>query len=129
MRADLERTLADYTILPSMGVWRELIAGYLGFDPPGAYDFRPDFRGDMHPRSFNSIGFVRARAGIGVDLSGRRIRVSSPRDGEHPLPFLADWERGVVPVLTLRNGKATIHPETERSAKPSVEFAPLEAQA
>jgi hypothetical protein len=125
LRVDLERTLADYTIWPSMGVWRDLIAGYLGIDPVGAYDFRPDFRGDTYLRSFNSIGFVLARAGIGVDLPGRRLRVSSPRDGEYPLPFLADWERGVVPVLMLRSGKATIHPQTERSAKLCVEFAPF----
>ncbi len=105
LRSDMLLTQQDYTLWPSMGVWRDLTAFYLGLRPSTEYKFRPDFRNDMYPRSFNAVAMLQAWAGIGVDVPNKRLIVCSDADGRFPLPMLADWHAGVVPEIVVKNGQ------------------------
>jgi hypothetical protein len=101
IRQDLHKTLVDYTMWPSMGIWRDMYARYLGFSSLGSYDFRPDFINDMYPRSFNSVGMLFCYAGISFDIPNGRIAFQKGVEGDFPLPVFADWENRRVPVLRI----------------------------
>jgi len=84
-----------------MGVWRDMEACHFGQLPATRYAFRPDFRGDMYPRSFNAIAMLQAYAGIGFNRAEKRITVSGKATGRFPLAALADWSREQIPWLII----------------------------
>ncbi len=109
---DLDRSRADYTMWPSMGVWRDMIGRYLGRRPATRYDFRPDFRDDMYPRSANAVFMLQADGAVAVDVSTGRVEVGG-EDGRWPLPQFADWASGRVPWLVVDGGLARIEDATD----------------
>ena len=109
---DLDRSRADYTMWPSMGVWRDMVGRYLGRRPATRYDFRPDFRDDMYPRSANAVFMLQADGAVAVDVSTGRVEVGG-EDGRWPLPQFADWASGRVPWLVVDGGLARIEDATD----------------
>jgi len=101
VHSDLLSQINRYSKWPSMGIWRDMIACYFGIHPETRYIFRPDFFGDMYPRSFNSIAMIQAWAGIGVNVPKHQIIISSSARGWFPLPALADWKAGKVPWIRV----------------------------
>ncbi|MGC8560108.1 MAG: glycoside hydrolase family 52 protein [Phycisphaerae bacterium] len=105
VRSDLLSQINKYSKWPSMGIWRDMIACYFGIHPHTRYVLRPDFFGDMYPRSFNSIAMIQAWAGIGINVPKHRITISSRARGWFPLPALADWKAEKVPWIRVHHGK------------------------
>ncbi len=104
VRSDLLSQISKYSKWPSMGIWRDMIACYFGIHPHTRYVLRPDFFGDMYPRSFNSIAMIQAWAGIGINVPKHRITISPHARGWFPLPALADWKAGKVPWIRIHDG-------------------------
>jgi hypothetical protein len=133
MAQDLAQSAADYSIWPSMGVWRDMEACYFGMAtsamPATRYAFRPDFRGDMYPRSFNAIAMLQAYAGIGFNRAERRITVSGKATGRFPLTALADWDREQVPWLVISEAGAWLDDPRGLAAGLTVEGAAASTMA
>lgn len=104
LHTDLVLSAQEYTIWPSMGVWRDITGLYFGEVPTTCYRFRPDFKNDMYHRSFNAVSLLQAYAGLGVDVPQRRLVLTGGVDGRYPLPFLANWETGEIPWLIRKDG-------------------------
>lgn len=103
IKKDLESTRDVYTIWPSMGVWRDMIAQYLGVEKSQEYLFRPDFRGDMYPRSFTSLGWLQAVIGLSYNRVDKKIKIAQPKPGYYPLPPIAHWEGERIPAIIINN--------------------------
>ncbi len=113
LKQDILTSQADYSLWPSMGVWRDMTAMYLGLLPETVYNFRPDFRGDMYPRSVNSVAIVQTYAGIAIDMPRKKITVSGETDGLFPLLPFADWERGLIPYIRISGENISIIDRTD----------------
>ncbi len=113
LKQDILTSQLDYSLWPSMGVWRDMTAMYLGIMPGLEYKFRPDFRNDMYPRSVNSAGILQTYAGIAIDVPGKRITVAGTEEGLFPLLPFADWENGVIPFMNISGGTISIISRTE----------------
>lgn len=120
LREDLTESAHDYTMWPSMGVWRDLVGCYFDLEPAGTYNFRPDFRGDMYPRSFNSLGMIQAYPGISISIPDGEIKISRRKDGRFPLTAFANWNSEKIPWIELKDGLAEITGQTERLTKMKV---------
>lgn len=120
LTVDLDLSRDDYTLWPSMGVWRDMIGCYLGRRPATRYDFRPDFRDDMYPRSANAVFMLQADGAIAVDVARRRV-VAGRRDGRWPLPQFADWTNGRVPWIVVEGGFARVEDATDALAGVALE--------
>ena len=105
LETDLALSRESYSMWPSMGVWRDMVGCYLGNEPAGHYRFRPDFRGDMYPRSANTLGMLLAYPGMGVSFLEKRISVGMAHPGRFPLLPLADWQNGWVPWIRIQEGE------------------------
>ncbi len=114
LKQDILTSQTDYTLWPSMGVWRDMTAMYLGIMPGAEYNFRPDFRNDMYPRSVNSAGIIQTYAGIAVDMPRKRITVAGDAEGLFPLAAFADWDKGVIPFIEISGGSILVIDGTEK---------------
>lgn len=121
LRQDILKSQQDYSLWPSMGVWRDMTAMYLGIMPVLKYDFRPDFRNDMYPRSINSAGIIQAYAGIAIDIPGKIVTISGTAEGVFPLTPFADWDKGVVPFISITDDNIDITNRTECMEDISIE--------
>lgn len=102
---DMALSMKDYSMWPSMGVWRDMIGGYLSLEGTGDYRFRPDFRGDMYPRSFNSVWMIQAHGGLSFSAPDKTVQLMGKKDGAYPILQLADWEKGMIPWIHIKGGK------------------------
>lgn len=108
VKKDIMATEQDYTMWPSMGIWRDLVGLYYGHKPAKPYAFRPDFINDFYPRNFDSVGLIAASGGVGMDVPGRTLTYNSSASGRFPLPALADWENEQVPWIEVGDGEVKV---------------------
>ncbi len=108
----------------SQNLWRDFIAAYLGVQLPdnspryfalqtfmntsgltkGFIDTYLTNNLCFYPRGITSIGYLFALCGLQIDKVRNvvRLRERAPYPCRVPLLLLADWERGVVPVVFYR---------------------------
>jgi len=113
LKQDLQTSINDYTIWPSMGVWRDIIAQYLNINRKQKYLFRPDFRDDMYPRSFNSIGWIQAVIGLSYNIPDKIIKIKNPKNGYYPLTPMADWKKENIPGIKINDNEIEIIDKTD----------------
>ncbi len=113
----------------SQNIWRDLIAHYLGASiadmTPRYWDLQVFSNSrdqakcfidtylnnnlSRYPRGIVSAGYFFSLAGMRLDRT-RKVMKFAPviREGDLPLFALADWGKGIVPVLRVRNGKGRV---------------------
>jgi hypothetical protein len=121
----------------SANIWRDMTASYLGLDWSSNfdayrravnmkkkhnegvfadsyfYDTKPQWEWDLtyYPRGITAIGVPSALAGMRIDAPNKTLHFKPVRgDLKFPLFMFADWEKGVVPWVTVseKDGKRAV---------------------
>jgi hypothetical protein len=113
----------------SQNIWRDCVAHYLGQPIPDLSDrywslqvwsntrdqakcFVDTYVGNnlsRYPRGITCAGYLLSLAGLVVDRTRGTVQLNPViRDGRLPLLSLADWKKGAVPWLVVRNGRTTV---------------------